>query len=67
VALRNADEVWCDSKPVPCFAPHGFHAPLLGTHDLRPDREASLVIRLSATMVERNGNFRDLAALCVRA
>jgi hypothetical protein len=40
--------------------------PLLGPDDLRPDREA-LFIRLSATMVERNGNFRDLAALCVHA
>jgi len=25
--------VWCDSKAVPCFAPHGFHTPLPGPHD----------------------------------
>jgi hypothetical protein len=58
--------VWCDSKAVAYFAPHGSHTPLLGPGDQRPDREA-LFIRLSATMVERNGNFRDIAALCVRA
>src|SRR5580704_17433701 len=42
--------VWCDSKAVPCFAPHGSHTPLLGPDDLRPDREA-FFFRLSATRV----------------
>ena len=34
--------VWCDSKAVPCFAPHGSHTPLLGPDDLRPDRKPAL-------------------------